>query len=165
MKVTHEMLDIIRFIKINAIEKFFYGKVTKKRKEEVEGYRKKGMMDVVTTFVYWSMCPLILSVTFITYALLGNEINSEVAFTTIMIFTTLQNPIGMVPISIASLVQMVASIKRIEKFLYTGEIQDQHVCEVRDKKMANAIVIDRGNFYYGKENIKISEEKDEEVYC
>jgi len=76
MKVTQEMLDIIRFIKINAIEKFFYGKVTKKRKEEVEGYRKKGMMDVVTTFVYWSMCPLILSVTFITYALLGNEINS-----------------------------------------------------------------------------------------
>jgi len=76
-------------------------------------------MDVVTTFVYWSMCPMILSVTFITYALLGNEINSEVAFTTIMIFTTLQNPIGMVPISIASLVQMVASIKRIEKFLYT----------------------------------------------
>lgn len=31
MKVTQEMLDIIRYIKINSIEKYFYGKVESKR--------------------------------------------------------------------------------------------------------------------------------------
>ena len=31
MKSTEEMLDIIRFIKISAIEKFFYRKVDEKR--------------------------------------------------------------------------------------------------------------------------------------
>jgi hypothetical protein len=70
-------------------------------------------MDVVTIFLYWSACPLILSLTFITYILLGNEMSSEVAFTTIMIFTTLQYPIRLLPTSISSIVQMVTSIKRI----------------------------------------------------
>jgi ABC-type bacteriocin/lantibiotic exporter with double-glycine peptidase domain len=31
MKVTQEMLDIIRYIKINSIEKFFYNKIDKER--------------------------------------------------------------------------------------------------------------------------------------
>jgi hypothetical protein len=74
-------------------------------------------MDVLTIFIYWLSCPLILSVTFYTYILLGNEMQSEVAFTTIMIFTTLQYPIRLIPNSISSLIQIFASIKRIEKFL------------------------------------------------
>jgi hypothetical protein len=66
------MLDIIRYIKINSIEKFFYQKIDEKRKAEVELYKKKGLMDVLTTFIFWSACPMILSGTFITYVLLGN---------------------------------------------------------------------------------------------
>lgn len=49
--------------------------------------------------------------------------SSEVAFTTIMIFTTLQFPIRLLPTSISSVVQMVTSIKRIEKFLYAKELE------------------------------------------
>ena len=72
MKVTQEMLDIIRYIKINAIEKFFYEKVDEKRMEEIKYYKKKGLMDVFNIFTFWLACPLILSVTFTTYILLGN---------------------------------------------------------------------------------------------
>jgi ABC-type transport system involved in cytochrome bd biosynthesis fused ATPase/permease subunit len=95
-------------------------------------------------------CPLILSATFITYILLGNEMNSEVAFTTIMIFTTLQFPIRILPTSLSAVLQMVTSIKRIEKFLYAKEIKTEHVSEVRDESM-QAVVIERGDFYYGAE--------------
>lgn len=118
MKVTQEMFDIIRYIKINAIEKFFYNKVDEKRMQEINLYRKKGFMDVLNIFIYWLACPLILSATFTTYILLGNEMTSEVAFTTIMIFTTLQFPIRILPISISSIIQIFTSIKRIEKYLY-----------------------------------------------
>lgn len=119
MKVTQEMFDIIRYIKINAIEKFFYNKVDEKRMQEINLYRKKGFMDVLTIFIYWLACPLILSATFTTYILLGNEMSSEVAFTTIMIFTTLQFPIRILPMSISSIIQIFTSIKRIEKYLYS----------------------------------------------
>jgi ABC-type multidrug transport system fused ATPase/permease subunit len=150
MKVTQEMLDIIRYIKINSIEKFFYNKVDDKRVQEVNFYKKRGLMDVFTIFLYWMACPLILSATFITYILLGNEMNSEVAFTTIMIFTTLQFPIRILPTSLSAVLQMVTSIKRIEKFLYAKEIKTEHVSEVRDESM-QAVVIERGDFYYGAE--------------
>ena len=33
MRVTQELLDIIRYIKINSIEKYFYKKVDEKRME------------------------------------------------------------------------------------------------------------------------------------
>jgi hypothetical protein len=113
MKITQEILDIIRYIKINSIEKFFYNKVDVTRKEEIKYYRKQGFMDTLNIFIFWLACPLILSATFITYIFLGNEMNSEVAFTTIMIFTTLQYPIRLLPNSISSLIQMFTSLKRI----------------------------------------------------
>ena len=72
MKVTQEILDIIRYIKINAIEKFFYNKVDEKRASEISFYKKKGFMDVLSIFTYWLSCPLIISATFYTYILLGN---------------------------------------------------------------------------------------------
>lgn len=72
MKATQEMLDIIRFIKINAIQKFFFLKVNEKRMKEINLYKKKGFMDVLNIFVYWLACPLILSATFFTYIKLGN---------------------------------------------------------------------------------------------
>jgi hypothetical protein len=70
-------------------------------------------MDVLNIFIYWLASPLILSGTFITYILLGNQINSEVAFTTIMIFTSLQYPIRLLPNSISAIIQIFTSIKRI----------------------------------------------------
>ena len=43
MKVTEEMLDIIRYIKISAIEKFFYRKVDEKREKELKLETKKAL--------------------------------------------------------------------------------------------------------------------------
>jgi ABC-type multidrug transport system fused ATPase/permease subunit len=141
MKVTQEMLDIIRYIKINAIEKYFYEKVNKKRMEEIQIYKQKGLMDSINIFIFWLACPLILSTTFATYVWMGNEMSSEVAFTTIIIFTTLQSPICLLPNSISALIQMFTSIKRIENYLYAQEIKADHMREASDEDMDQAIVI------------------------
>lgn len=107
------MLDIIRYIKINAIEKFFFNKVDTKRMKEIKLYKKKGLMDVANIFIFWLACPVILSATFFTYITIGLPMNSEVAFTTIMIFSILQYPIRLLPNCISELIQMYASLKRI----------------------------------------------------
>jgi hypothetical protein len=84
---------------------------------EIALYKKRGLVDVISIFLYWLACPLILSVTFFTYIKLGNEMNSQVAFTTIMIFSILQYPLRLLPTCISEIIQMYASVKRIEKFL------------------------------------------------
>jgi ABC-type bacteriocin/lantibiotic exporter with double-glycine peptidase domain len=72
MKVTQEMLDAIRFIKISAIEKLFFNKLEDKRGSEIAFYLKKGFAVIFMVFMYWITAPLLLSATFITYTALGN---------------------------------------------------------------------------------------------
>jgi hypothetical protein len=75
--------------------------------------------------------------------------SSEVAFTTIMIFSTLQYPLRILPTSISSVVQMLTSIKRIERFLYADEIKTEQFISEKDNNEEQAIIIERGNFFYG----------------
>lgn len=91
--------------------------------------------------------------------LLGNEMNSEVAFTTIMIFTSLQYPIRLVPTSISEIIQMYSSVKRIEKYLLTEEISTEHFEQMDSQDCGFAVKIDRGNFYWGAEKKEEKEDK------
>ena len=85
MKATEEMLDIIRYIKISAIEKYIFKKVNQKRDKEMKITISKGLNFVLIAFIYWIATPLLLTSAFLTYTLLGNTMTSGVAFTTMAI--------------------------------------------------------------------------------
>ena len=85
MKATEEMLDIVRFIKITAIEKFFYRKVDEKREAEIKNEIKKTLNTVGIICMYWLISPLLMIAAFVAYTLLGNDISPEVAFTTMSV--------------------------------------------------------------------------------
>lgn len=74
-------------------------------------------MTVCMIFSFWVTTPLLLSLTFIVYASLGNELSSETAFTVIMLSNVLEYPIHSLPTAVTELIQIMVSIKRIEKFL------------------------------------------------
>ena len=72
MKVTEEILQIIKFIKINALEKYFFKKLNQKREEELGSIKKVQLLTVATILVYW-VCPgLIIGGTFLAYTKLDN---------------------------------------------------------------------------------------------
>lgn len=66
------MLDIIRFVKISTIEKYFFNKLSSKRAIEVGLYMKAGMYFIGSICLYWVTSPLIQSLSFLVYVLLGN---------------------------------------------------------------------------------------------
>jgi ABC-type multidrug transport system fused ATPase/permease subunit len=101
MKVVEEMLDIIRFIKISTIEKFFFNKIELKREKEISLYLKKGLLFVVIIFNFWIACPLLLSATFVTYVMMGNVLSSQIAFTMIMLSNVLEYPIHSLPTAVS----------------------------------------------------------------
>jgi ABC-type bacteriocin/lantibiotic exporter with double-glycine peptidase domain len=113
MKVTEELLDIIRFIKINAFEKYFYKKLDDKRNQELVSNRKRGVLEVIIVFLYFLSCPLIIFLTFLAYIKLGNEIDPTIAFSTIMIFNILQSPLRQFPSALSAMIQMYTSLTRI----------------------------------------------------
>lgn len=97
LKVTEEMLDIIRFIKISAIEKFFYQKVNDKRERELKISKKKFVVVLGIICLYWTTCPLLLSSAFLLFTLLGNQITSGIAFTTMSAVNILEGPMFGLP--------------------------------------------------------------------
>jgi ABC-type bacteriocin/lantibiotic exporter with double-glycine peptidase domain len=101
MKVTDEIFNIIRFIKINAFEKYFFNKLNTKRQIELQYNKKRLMYTIFIIFTYWLATPLILSMTFLTFILLGNQMSTTQAFTTIMLFGILQTPIRMIPTALS----------------------------------------------------------------
>ena len=72
MKVTEELLQIIKFIKINAMERFFINKVNRKREEELNLIKKNNITLSLVSFLYYASPSLIISITFLTYIALGN---------------------------------------------------------------------------------------------
>ena len=116
------MLNIIRFIKISALERHFYDKIQEKRLLELMSHRRKGILEVVIVFLYALCCPLIISLTFFIYVHLGHVIDSTVAFSTLVIFNILQQPLRQFPSAMTYMIQMHSSIIRIEDFLLSEEI-------------------------------------------
>ena len=132
VKVTKEMLDIIRFIKISVIEKFFFKKIDEKRAIELGLYIRRGVVVIIQSVAYRLSVPLMLSFTFMLYVHLGSEISSQVAFSVMMAAQVIEHPVNSLPDAITQLMQIMVSIKRIEKFLMAEEL-DPNQCKNGEK--------------------------------
>jgi len=71
------------------------------------------------------------------------------AFTTIMLFRILQYPIRLLPTAISEMIQIWTSIKRIEKYLLSEEVEYDNI-KVGNAKDLYAIKITNGTFAWGK---------------
>lgn len=101
----------------------------------------------------WLLIPLSLSATFGTYVFMGHQLTAQIAFTTIVLFGTLEYPINALPEAIGQLSQIWSSIKRIEKFLKAEEMQDEYLKD-QDDSGEEAISIKNGTFYWEREEDK-----------
>jgi len=70
---------------------------------------------------------LILNAVFGTYIALDNELTASKAFTIISLFYILQEPIRSLPILITSVLEGYVSLKRIQSFLFSEEIDNSYV--------------------------------------
>ena len=68
----------------------------------------------------------------------------------------IEGPLFGLPNAINQLIQILTSLKRIEKFLFAEEIDNSHISD-HTKSQRNAIEIENGNFFWKRE-----EKKDED---
>ena len=108
--------------------------------------------------LFWFTNPLILTASFFTFIILGNEISSSVAFTTMTVVGLFEYPMYSLPNAISQVVQIITPLKRIEAFLFAEEISNEHIT-VEKEKSGNAIEISNGNFYWKREEKKDANEE------
>ncbi|KAI8987272.1 multi drug resistance-associated protein MRP [Mycotypha africana] len=124
VKLMNEILNGIKVIKLYAWESPFIEKVSFIRNDlELTMLKKIGFLQALQSFT-WTSIPFFVSiVTFAIYILASAvSLTSQVAFVAISLFGLLQFPMAIFPNVITSMIEASVSLKRIENYLLSEEL-------------------------------------------
>ena len=163
VKKMNELLSGMKILKLYAWEPSFMQDVMNIRNSELKILLNIGYLSAAISFI-WTCAPFLVSlVTFAVYVLSdeNNVLDAQKAFTSLALFNILRFPLSMLPMMITSAVQASVSIKRINKFMRSEELDLDAV--TRNNKMENvaAISVSKASFNWGEKDSETSESKTE----
>lgn len=146
IKLMAEILNGIKVLKLYAWEDSFEDKILQKRQLELDVFKRMSFYAAGSSFL-WTCSPILVSVaTFATYILSSdkNVLDPEKAFVSLSLFNILRFPMIMLTQLIASLIQAFVSVKRLEVFLMSEELEESAI----EHKIADnlAVCFDDGSF-------------------
>merc|ERR1719400_327027 len=136
VKMMNEILQGIKILKLYAWEPSFQDAVKGIRDKEIKILRQMGYLAAGTSFV-WACAPFLVSlVTFATYVLSSTEhiLDAERAFVALSLFNILRFPLSMLPMMISSMVQASVSVKRIDKYMNSSELNENAVTKINSSE-------------------------------
>ncbi|XP_022169430.1 multidrug resistance-associated protein 1-like isoform X2 [Myzus persicae] len=152
-KLMNEILSGIKVLKLYAWEPSFEQKVLDIRGKEINVLRSAAYLTAATSFI-WSCAPFLVSlVTFAVYVLSDDShiLDAQTAFVSLSLFNILRFPISMLPMLVSNVVQSSVSVKRINKFMNSEELDPDSVTHNSDEK--DPLVIENGTFTWGELNV------------
>ncbi|KAG0083144.1 hypothetical protein BGZ92_011054 [Podila epicladia] len=117
-----EILQAIKVIKLYAWEKSFLAKLSEIRLSEIKCL---STLMQVRGFIYStsSSLPVFASaLSFVLYSALGNELQAEIVFPALALFTGLRVPLLVLPLIYSQAADAYVSINRIEEFLLSEDL-------------------------------------------
>jgi len=129
IKLMNEVLNGIKVLKLYAWELSFQKKVLAIRDQELDVLRKAAYLNAASSFT-WTCAPFLVSLTTFAVYVLSDERNvldAEKAFVSLSLFNILRFPLSMLPMLIANLVQTSVSVKRLQNFLISEELDTTSV--------------------------------------
>ncbi|XP_065206730.1 multidrug resistance-associated protein 1-like isoform X3 [Planococcus citri] len=145
VKLMNEILSGIKVLKLYAWEPSFEKQVLFIRNKEIKVLKEQAYLNAGTSFI-WACAPFLVSlVTFAVYVLSSekNVLDAKTAFVSLSLFNILRFPLSMLPMMISNLVQTSVSVKRINKFLNS---EDLNSGDVTHENRPEALVIENGTF-------------------
>ncbi|XP_018568578.1 multidrug resistance-associated protein 1 isoform X9 [Anoplophora glabripennis] len=153
VKLMNEILSGIKVLKLYAWEPSFENQVLKIRNKEIKVLKSAAYLNAGTSFI-WSCAPFLVSlVTFATFVLVdeNNVLDANKAYVSISLFNILRFPMSMLPMMISNLVQTYVSVKRINRFMNSEELDPNNV--THDSFEADPLIIEKGTFSWGDDPI------------
>ena len=151
MRIVTETFNNLKVIKLYGWDDVFLPKIQKARDEELSALDKRYQITQVSQTLLW-LAPIAMSVAAIgAYQYFNDSFKIEDMFTCLGIFTSIQNPMRMLPVTFDNIVETINSLSRIEKFLREPEINKNLMIknDVKTMKENIAIKIEGGNFTWG----------------
>ena len=123
MKVTTESISNIKMIKLYSWQENFLERIYRRRERDVSALRKGGFLVGNLIFFVYLFPSLLPVATFATYIGLGNDLKYQVAVGAQVLFQLMRTPLIQAPSFFADLIQLIVSMKRIDKFMNSDEVQ------------------------------------------
>ncbi|KAF9562072.1 multidrug resistance-associated ABC transporter [Agrocybe pediades] len=129
VRLTTEVMQGIRLIKVYGWEAFYTSRIIGFRREEIKRIRKASfaMALLVAMFSFTPELAAILS--FITYALTKHDLNIAVIFTSLQLFNVIRVPMLLIPFSLSGLSDALVSLGRLSEFLTAEELGEPYRIE------------------------------------
>ena len=152
MKVTTEMINNLKVIKLNGWDDIALKKIQEARGEELNVLGSRYYITTISQTLLW-LAPIAMSVASIgLYQYLNDDFKIEDIFTSLGIFTSFQSLLKILPSTLDIFAETLISLRRIEKFLELSEVDDSNIIKYDDNTMKKniALQITNGNFTWNK---------------
>eukprot|EP00761_Pharyngomonas_kirbyi_P013067 gb/GECH01013094.1/.p1 GENE.gb/GECH01013094.1/~~gb/GECH01013094.1/.p1 ORF type:complete len:1376 (+),score=357.92 gb/GECH01013094.1/:1-4128(+) len=145
IKIINEVLQGIRVIKFYAWEKSFLERVSGIRNKELSQLRQSAALRSVYGSIMQTSPVIVSVITFMVYALEGNDLKPSIIFPALAYFDLLRFPMTFFPMVISFMVDAKVSLNRILSFLKAEEIIPQE----RGDDFDVPIRVENGSFTWG----------------
>nr|CAD7413218.1 unnamed protein product [Timema poppensis] len=149
IKLMNEVLNGIKVLKMYAWEPSFEKIIESKRGKEIKVLKAAAYLNAGTSFI-WTCAPFMVSLmTFMTFILVdsSNVLDAQTAFVSLTLFNIMRAPLAMIPMVVATMIQAMVSITRINKYLATEDLDRSSVSHEKSEKYA--LVMENGTFAWG----------------
>ena len=157
MRITTEIVQNIKTIKLNSWIDYFVTKVIKFRNQEIFltklGLIFTGLSISVGRLIAPAWIITILAIFFST----GNNISVATAFGGIQVLRTLEHPLRWIPDFVSTYLEFSVSMKRIQRFLLWSEL-NPNLINSNNKDAINKgvdILVENANFTWGGQSEKL----------
>ncbi|ETN62869.1 multidrug resistance-associated protein 1 [Anopheles darlingi] len=150
VKKMNEILGGIKVLKLYAWEPSFQDNILTVRNEEIGILKRMAYYGAGIYFTFTIAPFLVTLVSFAVYVLVDEEniLDPQTAFVSLALFNILRFPLGMLPMMVTFSMQAWVSVKRIDKFLNSAELDPSNVTH---NKSDEALTIKDGTFSWGEE--------------
>ena len=165
MKTTTQVLNTIKIIKFSCWEDYYYKKINKQRKIELDYLKKMQNLNLFVNGLSASTSNITSLISILVTAIFSSEMSISNILTSLYIFNSLGEPLFLIPEYISGLLDSMISLKRLEKFLFSKEYNKDQIIKNSENENESkyAIVIDGLDFGIIKdEEIEEDNEKKED---
>ncbi|XP_057680007.1 ATP-binding cassette sub-family C member 4-like [Corythoichthys intestinalis] len=149
IRIMNEVVSGIRIIKMYAWEKPFSSLVTESRRQEINQIMKSSYLRGLNMASFFASSKIVVYVTFLVYALVGNSISASRVFVTVSLYGTIKLTVTLFfPLAIEKLSETIVSIHRIKNFLLLDEMSTRTL--TLEEKNPNSIELKRLTCYWDK---------------
>ncbi|XP_055636693.1 multidrug resistance-associated protein 1-like isoform X2 [Toxorhynchites rutilus septentrionalis] len=150
VKKMNEILGGIKVLKLYAWERSFQDSILEVRDKEIGILRKMAYYGAGVYFTFTVAPFLVTLISFAVYVSIdeNNHLDPQTAFVSLALFNILRFPLGWLPMMVTFAMQAWVSIKRIDKFMNSAELDPNNVTHTESE---DAVCIKNGTFSWGDE--------------